>query len=637
MLQKIRDNTQGLLAKIFIGFVIAVFGLFGIESIVGTFLISQQSLTVNDSEIPLAEVDRLTQQKIQQFLSEQGEDADLSGFDEAEYREAAVNELVQRELLRQSVRQSGMAVSSVAVDRRILATPDFQVDGVYNDERATILLQSVGLTPASYRTSLIEETLVNQVIAAYTASGFVPRGELERIAALLDQKRSFRYLDITLDAQSVDTEISEEEAQAYYEANEERFLEEEQVRIAWVELDRESMYDEVSVTEAQVRALYDEEVAAFEAQTERRAAHILFEVIDSGELEAALGEAATVKARIDAGEDFASLAAEFSDDPGSAEDGGDVGYTSGDSFVPEFEEALRALEVGEVSEPVRTEFGYHLIKLLEVNATEAEPFEERREALERTLKEAEVEQLFVARSEELGNIAFESLDLAEPAEALGLEIQESDWFSRSGGAGITALRGVIDASFSADVLDERLNSELISLDSNRSVVLRVLDHQLPRTAPLDDVREEITTLLRLDRMREQARMLGETIVSALESGANIDSLLDEQGLAWVEVEASERENLEVHPLVLQEVFAMQAPEAGNTRVEAFDIGNSAHVVVELQAVEAGSLANLDEDERVGLDNFMRQQAGALDFAGFLISLEERAEISGLDLVMPSEF
>lgn len=637
MLQKIRDNSRGLLAKIFIGFIVAVFALFGVESIVGTFLTAQQTLTVNDSEIPLAEVDRLTQQKIQTYLSEQGEDADLSGFDEAEFRESAVAELIQRELLRQSVRESGMAISSVAIDRRILATPDFQVDGVYNEERATILLQSVGFTPASYRNSLVEETLVNQIITAYTASGFVTPAEIERIAALLDQKRSFRYLDITLDAQSIDSEVSEDEILAYYEANEASFLEEEQVRIAWVELNREAMFDEVTVSEAQVRARYDEEVAEFAAQTERRAAHILFEALDSGEMEEALGEATGVKARIDAGEDFAALAAEFSDDPGSAEDGGDVGYTSGDSFVPEFEDALRALEVGEVSDPVRTEFGYHIIKLLEVNATEAEPFEARREALERALKESEVEQLFVARSEELGNIAFESLDLQEPAEALGLEIQESEWFGRSGGTGITALRGVIDASFSADVLDERLNSELISLDANRSVVLRVVDHQLPRTAPLDEVREEISTLLRLDRMREQARMLGETIVSSLQSGGDIDSLVEEMGLSWVEVEASERENLTVHPLILQQVFAMQPPEAGGTRVEAFDVGNSAHVVVELQSVEPGSLANLEEDEAAGLDNFMRQQVGALDFAGFLTNLEENAEITGLELVTPSEF
>lgn len=637
LLQKIRDNTQGWVAKIFLGFVILVFAVFGIESVIVSFFTPNQALVINDNEIPLTEVDRLTQQKIQEFLRSQGENPDLSNFDEADFRQAAVNELIQRELMRQSVQESGMAVSSVAIDRRILATPDFQVNGVYNDERATILLQSVGLTPAAYRRTLVEDALVSQIVTAYTTSGFVTPDEIERVAALLDQKRSFRYLDITLDAQSIDSEVSDEDILAYYEANQALFEQEEQVRIAWVELDRESLFDEVSVSEAQVRARYDEEVAQFQAQTERRAAHILFEVTDPSELEAALAEAMSVKSRIDSGEDFAALAAEFSDDTGSALDGGDVGFTSGDSFVPEFEEALRALAVDEVSAPVRTDFGYHLIKLLEVNTIEADPYEDRRESLERALKEAEVNRLFTARSEELGNLAFESLDLAEPAEALGLEIQESDWFSRSGGTGITARSNVIDASFSIDVLEDQLNSNLIAIDPNHSVVLRVVEHRQPHIAPLDEVRDEISTLLILDRMRQQARQLGETVVSALQSGEDADAMVEQLGMSWVDVEASERENFTVHPLLMQHVFTMLPPEAGGTRVAAFDIGDAAHVVVELRGVESGSLANLEEDEATGLVSFLRQQAGALDFTGFLVNLQDRATIKGLDLVTPTGF
>lgn len=637
LLQKIRDNTQSWVAKVFLGFVILVFAMFGIESVIVSFFTPKQALVINDNEIPLTEVDRLTQQKIQEFLRSQGENPDLSNFDEADFRDAAVRELIQRELMRQSVQESGMAVSSVAIDRRILATPDFQVNGVYNDERATILLQSVGLTPAAYRRTLIEDALVNQIVTAYTASGFVTRDEIERVAALLDQKRSFRYLDITLDGASIDTDVSDEDVLAWYEANQTRFQEDEQVRIAWVELDRERLFDEVSVSETQVRARYDEEVAQFQAQTERRAAHILFEVADDSELEAALAEATSVKARIDDGEDFAALAAEFSDDFGSAEDGGDVGYTTGDTFVPEFEDALRELAVGEVSEPVRTDFGYHLIKLLELNVVEAEPFEVRRESIERALKEAEVNRLFTARSEELGNLAFESLDLAEPAAALGLEIQESDWFSRSGGTGITARSNVIEASFSIDVLEDQLNSNLIAIDPNRSVVLRVVEHREPRIAPLDEVRDEISTLLILDRMREQARQLGETVISALESGEDVDAMVEQLGMSWVEVEATERENATLHPLLLQYVFTMSPPEEGSSRVAAFDIGDAAHVVVELRAVEPGSLANLEPDEATGLISFMRQQAGSLDFAGYLLSQQDRAEIKGLELVTPTGF
>ncbi|MGA0806198.1 MAG: SurA N-terminal domain-containing protein [Pseudohongiellaceae bacterium] len=630
MLQKIRDNTQGLIAKIFIGFIIAVFALFGVESIVGTLINATPALEVNGEEINSLEIDNLSQRKAQEFFAGLDEGADVSDVDDAMFRESAVNELIQRTLLKQSAAASGMAVSAASVDRRILQTEDFQVDGVYNDERANILLSSIGLSPAGYRTSLSQEMLLNQILAAYSASGFVTNQELAQLAALVHQKRSFRYVGLSLDSQGSDVAISDEDVTAYYEANQDQFQREEQVKIAWLELDKQKLLDEISVSEEQVRARYDEEVATFQAQTERRAAHILFEISEDAASDAVLEEAASIKVRLDAGEDFAALAAEFSDDAGSAQDGGDVGYTTGDSFVPEFEEALRALEVGQVSGPVRTEFGVHLIKLLEVNATEAEPYETRRDALERDLKSTEVDTLFIARSEELGNLAFESVGLEEPAATMGLELQQSEWFGRSGGAAVTAVRGVIDAAFSREILEERLNSELIQVDANRSVVIQVLDHQLPATRPLEEVQDEIVVTLRLQRMQEQARQIGETIISSLQTGANIDSLLEAQGVTWTNHELVERGSTEVNPMLLERIFAMDPPAKGSVTIAGFQLPGGEYAVVELQAVVPGSNADLQGDEESSMRSFLSQQTAALDFAGYFFSLENRAEIVGRD-------
>jgi peptidyl-prolyl cis-trans isomerase D len=634
MLQKIRDNTQGLIAKIFIGFIIAVFALFGVETIVGTLLNPIPALEVNGVEINSLDIDNLSQRKAQEFYAEQGEDADFTGIDDAMFRVSAVNELIQRELLKQSAANSGMEVSATSVDRRILQTEDFKVDGVYNDERANILLTSMGLSPAGYRITLSQEMLLNQILAAYSASGFVTNQELEHLASLVHQKRSFRHVSLSLDSQGANIEISEADIAAFYETNQSAFQREEQVKIAWLELDKEKLMDEISVSEEQVRARYDEEVATFQAQTERRAAHILFETTDASETEQTLETASELKARIDAGEDFAALAAEFSDDAGSAQDGGDVGYTTGDSFVPEFEEALRGLEVGQVSDPVRTEFGVHLIKLLEVNASDSEPYETRREALERDLKSTEAETLFIARSEELGNLAFESVGLEEPASIMSLELQQSDWFGRSGGTGVTAVGAVIDSSFSSEILEERLNSELIQIDANRSVVIQVLEHQLPETRPLDEVSGEIAVTLRLERIQEQARQIGETIVSSLQAGDNIDSLLEAQGLSWAAYDAIERDNQGINPAILERIFAMQPPAEGQTTVEGFQLPSGEYVVVELQSVVPGTNADLEADEEQSMRSFLSQQTAALDFAGYFFSLENRAEILGRDAVAP---
>jgi len=638
MLQKIRDNTQGIFAKIFIGFIIAVFALFGVESIVGTFLNPVPVLEVNGVEINTIEIDTLSQRKAQEFFANLGEDADISSINDAMFRQSAIDELIQRELLKQSAANSGMAISTASIDRRILQTPDFQIDGVYNDERANILLRSMGYSPAGYRATLSQEMLLNQILAAYSGSGFVTNQELEHLAALVHQKRSFRFVSLSLDSQGSDIEISDADINQYYESNQSNFQREEQVRVAWIELDKQKLLDAITVSEQDVRALYDQEVITFQAQTERRAAHILFEAGDASELEAKLAQASEVKARLDAGEEFAELAAQFSDDAGSAQDGGDVGYTTGDSFVPEFEEALQGLEVGAISAPVRTEFGYHIIKLVEENPTEIESFEARREALELDLKSREGNTLFIARSEELGNLAFESIGLEEPASIMGLELQQSDWFGRTGGTGITASRAVIDASFSGEILQERLNSELIQIDQNRAVVLQVIDHQLPEIRPLEEVRGEISLALRLERMREQARQLGETIASSVQSGQNIDSLLEAQGLSWNVLDAVERSDQRVNPFIMERLFGLPAPAEGQSSVLGFQLPTGDYVVADLQSVIPGTMDDLAGDEEQSMRSFLSQQGAALDFAGFFFSLENRAEILGREnLVAAGEF
>ncbi|MDY6982324.1 MAG: SurA N-terminal domain-containing protein [Pseudomonadota bacterium] len=637
MLQKIRDNTQGTFSKVFLGFVIAVFGLFGLESLVGTFMGSTTTLKVNGAEISAVEIDALTNSKAQEFFAQLGEDADLSGFDEALFRESAVNELIQRELLLQSATRSNMTISSVSLDREIAQTPDFQIDGVFNAERASLLLRNAGYSPASYRASRARERMINQILAGYSATGFATPADMERLAALSHQKRSFRYLTLGLAGQTESIDVSDADVETWYQEHQDEFMREEQVTIEYVELNRNDMMAEVEITEEELQERYADEQALFQAQTERHAAHILFNAATEDEYEAALAEAESVKARIDNGEDFAALAAEFSDDTGSAQDGGDVGFTTGSNFVEPFEEALRELDVGAVSEPVRTEFGYHLIKLLDENETEVETFEQRRTALENDLRAQKAADLFIARSEELSNLAFEAVDLQEPAEALNLMIQRSEPFGRSGGVGIAALGSVINAAFSPEVLEEMLNSELIALDNSRSIVLRVVDHQEPQLRPLDEVRGEITVILQRERASEQVRSIGETIVSSMQSGSNIDGLLAAQNTTWTQVDAIERNVAGANAEITDKVFTMPRPEEGATLVQGHTLNDGSYIVVELQNVTDGTAADFRENEEGNLRNFISQQMAVNDFAGFMGNLEARADIEGRNALLPETF
>jgi peptidyl-prolyl cis-trans isomerase D len=634
MLQKIRDNTQGWIAKLFIMFAVAVFALFGLGNIVGNLMVPSIGLKVNGVEISAAEIEQLTQSKAQEFFQQLGEGADTSDFSEALFRDSAVDELIQRELLVQSALRSNMTVSSISLDRAFAQTPDFQIDGKFNSERASLLLRSAGFSPASYRAAQAREKTINQILAAYSATGFTTPAELERLAALTHQKRSFRYLTLGLEGQLAGIAIDDADVEAWYQEHQDDFTVEEQVTIEYLELNKNDMLASVEVTEEELQAMYADEQTAFQAQTERHAAHILFTAATDDEFTAAEAEATAAKARLDAGEDFAALAAELSDDTGSAEMGGDVGFTTGTNFVEPFENALKELEVGAVSAPVRTEFGYHLIKLLDINETEVETFEQRRSALESDLRAQKVDNIFIERSEELSNLAFEAVDLQEPATALGLTIQRSEPFGRSGGIGITALRGVIDAAFSNEVLEDMLNSELIALDDSRSVVIRVVDHQEPTVRPLDEVRGEITVLLQRERAMEQVKAVGETIVSSMQGGANIDGLLTAQNVTWNQVDAVERTVAGANAEIADKVFAMPRPAEGATVIAGHTLSDGSYIVVELQNVTDGSAADFRENEEQNMRNFVSQQMASNDFAGFMGNLEARAEIEGREAVVP---
>ncbi len=630
MLQKIRDNIQGLFAKIFIGFIIAVFALFGVETIVGTFINQQPVTTVNGVEITDFQVTFEAQRKFQELYEMLGDDAaDPSLLDEGLVRQMALNDLIQQELMFQAAADSGMAISSVTIDRQIARIPDFQLNGVFNNDLAQAILSSNGMTPSSFRASLRRQALLNQLVVAYSQSAFVTPAEIEQIAALTRQARDIHYTLINQGTDPAEIEITDAEIQQYYQENEAFFMREEQVAIEYLLLDKNDLFAQVEVSEAQIEAQYQQDLANAQASIERRAAHILLEASSDTEIQAARELAEEIKARIDAGESFEDMAAEFSDDLGSAQDGGDVGYTTGTSFVDEFEAALQALAVNEVSGPVVTEFGVHLIKLTELSEAEVPSLEDSRERIIRELSSREVETRYLQQAQTLGNLAFESLDLQEPAAATGLEIQTSTLFGRSGGVGVTSNPRVIEQAFSLDVL-EGLNSDLVALDDSRSLVLRVIDHRQPELRSLDEVRGEIDITLRTERLRRMVEQRGRDIVDALREGQDPETLMAEHNLVWSNLPGLRRDSFILERELVENVFRMAYPQDDMPNIRGFLLNNGSYAVVQLDRVVPGSTEGVAPEEMQAMRNFVTQQGGTADFNAFLGSLRANANIKGAD-------
>ena len=341
-----------------------------------------------------------------------------------------------------------------------------------------------------------------------------------------------------------------------------------------------------------------------------------------------MAEAQAVKDRIDAGEAFEDLAAEVSVDTASGEMGGDIGYTDGTVFPDAVESALVSMEVGDVSDPVVSEFGVHLIKLTELDAADVPTFEESAERIERDLKQTEVDNVYFSRLETLANLAFETFDLQSISDELGLEIQSSNAFGRNGGSSvITSDQRVIDAAFSDEVLNQDLNSDAIELSDTQAVVIHLNEHQPEQVQPFDDVRSEIAVTLRRERERERTAEVGREILAALEAGEDVSDRIAAEGAEWEERLNVQRNQFDLNTEIAANAFSMTEPASGEVNREGFGLTNGAYSIVELTAVNPGSLSDLSQEQQEQLEGMLLESRGRDVFDALLAQLQQDGDIS----------
>jgi len=616
MLQNIRDNSQGWIAKTIIGIIVVLLALTGFEAIFNSSGNARNAAEVNGEEISLDELNQAVNMQRRQLMQQLGSDFDASLFDDKLMRDSALGALIDRTLLLQGARDADFAFSQAALDQLILQTPEFAVDGVFNAARFDQVIQQMGYTRMQFRQLLEQEMLIGQLRAGISGSGFVTDQQIERFAQLERQTRDFASITVAADGSAV--QVSDEEARQYYEANTERFRSPEQVVLEYVELNKEAYFDEVDASEEELQALYRQQIGNLAEQ--RRAAHILIEVDGTSDAEAK-AQLEEIAAQLAAGGDFATLAKEHSDDPGSANEGGDLGYAGPGVYDPAFEDALYALKEGQVSAPVRSEFGWHLIKLLGVQSPEVPSFESMKPELERELKTQQVEQRFVEVTKQLEDLAFESSDLGQPAQELGLTVKTTELFGREGGEGIAANRQVIQAAFSDEVLMDRANSSVIELDPDTVVAVRIKQHLEPEVQAFETVRDGIFEQLQHSKAAEQARSEGEKLLATLREGGEVEG-------QWQSVEAATRGQDGVAPAVLQTVFRMPKPEGESSTFSGVTLASGDYVVIRLNGVSEPD-GELSAEEKQNYRRFLASRSGQQDFAAYREKQHAEAKIERL--------
>lgn len=532
MLQSFKDRIRGSrwLGYTIVGIISVPFALWGIQAYMGGGS-QTAAATVNGEEIPEREVERLIAQQ-RQALNEQF-DGDLpDAFSDRMLRERVLDQLISRELLEQTASEANLQVGEQALAERIRGQSMFQRDGGFDRELYRQILGQSGLTPSQYEARVRDGARVEQLRQAIQDSSFVLEPEARRLARLAGQERDVVSLRYSRDAAREAIAVDEDAVEAYYEDNRDRFQTPEQIRLAWVELDIESLKEQVEVSEEELRSEYESAGQRYREAAEREAAHILIEVPENADDEAeeeALETIRSLRERLDEGADFAQLAEEYSDDSGSARQGGELGFVKRGMMVEPFEEALFSLSgEGSVSDPVRTTYGYHLIKQLDVREREQKPFEEVKDEILDDLRTRRADDRFYERVDVLQNTAYENPDSLEAvADATGLSVQRSEWISRDAGEGIGSNEAIREAAFSATLLEDRRNSDVIELDQRRVAVIRVIDHREPRPRPLDEVRDEVRDRVESARIETRMREWSESVIERLDDGERPEEIAGE--------------------------------------------------------------------------------------------------------------
>ncbi|MDH0746772.1 SurA N-terminal domain-containing protein [Pseudomonas sp. GD03842] len=621
MLQNIRDNSQGWIAKTIIGVVIALMALTGFDAIFRATSHSQDAAKVNGEEITQNELGQAVETQRRQLMQQLGKDFDPAMLNEKMLRDSALKGLIDRKLLLQGAADSHFGFSEAALDQQILLTPEFQVDGKFNADRFDQVVRQLGYSRLQFRQILGQEMLIGQLRAGIAGSAFVTDAQVDAFARLEKQTRDFAMLSLPADTANV--KVSDDEVKAHYDEHAKEFLSPEQVVLDYIELKKSSFFDKVSVKDEDLQAAYQKDIANLAEQ--RRAAHILIEVNDKTTDAQAKAKIEEIQQRLAKGEDFAALAKAYSQDPGSASKGGDLGYAGKGVYDPAFEDALYALNKDQVSAPVKSQFGWHLIKLLGVEAPSVPTFASLKDKLTHDLKSQQVEQMYVDASKKLQDAAYEASDLTQPAQDLGLKVQTTAPFGREGGEGVAANRSVVQAAFSTEVMEEGSNSSALELDPDTTVVVHMKEHRQPEQLPLEAVADAIRAQLVKNHASEAIKAKGEALLAGLRDGKVPYTTTKQDGQSWKVVEAASRGQDGVDPQVLQTLFRMPKPEGKDKPVYAsLTAADGGYVIIRLNGVNQAAPAT--DAEKTQYRRFLASREGRQDFESYQAQLQSAAKI-----------
>jgi peptidyl-prolyl cis-trans isomerase D len=626
MLQQFREGIGRWIAGVILGLIAVAFIFWGVDFNIG---VPTFAAKVNGEEVPLVEFDRALQMQQAQYADlyrvEFTEDLQL------ELRRTVLERLVRNEALLQRVESEGYGVSDADVMAAIRARPEFQVDGEFSLDLYRARLLSEGMPPAAFEAMQREQLALIELQNGIATSAFYTPTEYRRYIELSRQRREVAFADFAADAFVDRVEISDEAVREQYETSKLNYMTEESVDLEYIELLGGDLAADIEVTDEALRAFYEEEQARFQTEEQRHARHILF----TGDDAVAEQRAREALDRLAAGEDFEALAVELSDDGGTKNQGGDLGWVGRGLLVGPFEDALFAMEAGGVEGPVKTNFGYHLIKLDEVRSGEVQSFEQVRDELAEEYRQRQVDEGFYARATELADRAFDAYDeLATVSAQLNLPLKTFRGFTRSGSVSpFTDSAPVVQAAFAPEVLEQGENSGPIELAEDHVLVLRVAAHHLPAEQPFEAVQERVRQELIRAEAQRLAADAAQAFIDAYAADADLEALATSLGGEWHAPAWIERTDSALPTQVVSTAFRLAKPVAETPTLEPVPLASGDFAVLLLTGVEPGDPDAVTEDERNTAARQLTDQAAMFELTGYAGEIRDEASVRIPDQVL----
>ena len=620
MLQAINDRIKGWLGALVIFLITIPFAFWGIESYLGGGG-KQFAAVVNGEEIPLFQFDNAYSNQLARLNQQFGSQLPFSN---EQIKAQVLDQLINALVLEENSYVSGYRVSDTNLKQSIATI--FTRDGKFDRDYFENIVASNGMTISQYETRLRNELRVVQKQNAIVGSAILTDAEVAKLAALEQQERDIRLIRYSIDSQD-DIVITDQAVEEYYNTNSARFMTPERVSVEYVEVTSEDLADSITIDEARLTAMYDDYKRTVLSKEERKVRHILLQTGDSEEKSkpVVMARIEELQQKLADGASFEELAGEFSEDPGSAQQGGDLGWIAAGEMVKPFEDAMFSMNKGEVSDVVETQFGLHLIKLEDIRTPELASFEEKRGEFEQELKQEVISGMFYDISENMAVTAYENPDsLDAVVEAVNKQPVKTEFFARDSGTGIAENQKFRNAAFSSAVIQEGLNSDIIEINPNHVAVLRLLKHEPARNKPLQEVRQEIENTLRMRAAHDAAMAAAEEAKNRIIAGESVTDVLAENQRIE-ELGSIKRSDVnKADPMIIEATFQMPYPKEAKPSVQVVNSISGDVVVVLLDKVTTP--AQITDDKISSVRKQLENDLANSEFDFAMTAIKDAAEI-----------